>query len=95
MNAGRRFSNWLERVPAWQFAAAYTACMFVTVLIAGGLTQWVIKGHFDLVYPLGYSCIFAVATGAGATFARRRRRQRRHRSEKQSPSSEWWPWERR
>lgn len=74
MSAARRFSERLERRAAWRFAATSAACMSVAVLILGGITQWLIKGHLDLAYLLVCSGMLAVGTSAGAAFTRRQRR---------------------
>ena len=92
MTMGRRFSNWLERRTAWQFAVIYLSLVFPAVLIGGGTAQWQAKGHLDLAFLLSYAGIFAVSTSAAATFARHRRLQRQ-RAGKQRPPSQWWPWE--
>lgn len=91
MKIGHRFSGWLERRTAWQFAVIYLSFVFPVVLIGGGAAQWWSTGHCDLAFLFSYAGIFAVSTSAAATFARQRR-LRRQRSGRQRPPNQWWPW---
>jgi hypothetical protein len=71
-------NKWLDKLPSWQFALLYASCLLLAVVVAG-CVNWLVAGHLNLSFLVGYGVIFTIGTTSAATWSRHRRHRRAER----------------